>query len=119
MPTSVGIRELKANLSSYVDQVKAGATVTITEGGKPVGRIVPMKPSLEDKLQQLADSGALAWSGRKLEPRTPSTSRGQAPRKLSGSCPKRMPPVPPGSALPSRCRTAYGTWRYNPRYSGE
>jgi prevent-host-death family protein len=72
MTTAVGIRELKAKLSSYVDQVKAGATVTIMEGGKPVGRIVPMKPSLEDKLQRLVDSGVLAWSGRKLKSRTPS-----------------------------------------------
>ncbi len=72
MPTTVGIRELKAKLSSFVDQVKAGATVTITEGGKPVGRIVPMKPSLEDKLQHLSDTGVLAWSGKKLRPRSPS-----------------------------------------------
>lgn len=70
MTTTVGIRELKAKLSSYVDQVKAGATVTITEGGKPVGRIVPMQPSLEDKEQQLVDSGILAWSGRQFRPRT-------------------------------------------------
>jgi prevent-host-death family protein len=82
MPTTVGIRELKAKLSSYVDQVKAGATVTITQGGKPVGRIVPMKPSLEDKLQQLAGSGVLAWSGRKLKPRRPSI-KPQGGRTLS------------------------------------
>jgi prevent-host-death family protein len=82
MPTTVGIRELKANLSSYVDQVKAGATVTITEGGKPVGRIVPMKLSLDEKLQQLADTGVLAWSGRKLKPRKPSV-KPQGGRTLS------------------------------------
>lgn len=71
MPT-VGIRELKEKLSVYVDQVKAGYTVTITEGGKPVGRIVPVRSSLEDKEQQLADSGLLAWSGRPFRPRMPS-----------------------------------------------
>lgn len=71
MPT-VGIRELKEKLSVYVDQVKAGYTVTITEGGKPVGRIVPVSPSLEDKEQQLIDSGAIAWSGRPFRPRMPA-----------------------------------------------
>jgi prevent-host-death family protein len=76
-PTTVGIQELRAQLGRYVDQVKAGGTVTITEGGKPVGRIVPVKPSLEDKEQKLIDSGLLAWSGRKLSPRSPSiTPRG-------------------------------------------
>jgi prevent-host-death family protein len=72
MPTTVGIRELKARLSSYMDQVKAGATVTVTERGKPVGRIVPVRPALEDKLHQLAQEGTLSWSGRKLGPRAPS-----------------------------------------------
>jgi prevent-host-death family protein len=69
---TVGIQELRAELGRYVDQVKAGGTVTITEDGKPVGRIVPVKPSLEDREQQLVDSGILAWSGRKLRPRSPS-----------------------------------------------
>jgi prevent-host-death family protein len=72
MSKTVGIREFKAKLSSYVDRVKAGETVTITERGRPVGRIVPVRPALEDKLQQLAEAGVLSWSGRKLEPKMPS-----------------------------------------------
>jgi len=55
MPTTVGIREVKAKLSSYVDQVKAGATVTITERGKPVGRIV--EPGSEE-VERLIARGA-------------------------------------------------------------
>ena len=65
---TVGIRELKARLSSYVRQVKSGATVVITERGKPIGRIVPLSPSLEDRLQELTDAGLVAWSGRRLSP---------------------------------------------------
>jgi prevent-host-death family protein len=68
---TVGIRQLKERLSHYVEQVKAGATVVITERGTPVGRIVPVAPSLEDRLQQLADAQLLAWSGRKLGPQAP------------------------------------------------
>lgn len=68
---TVGIRQLKEQLSHYVEQVKAGATVVITERGTPVGRIVPVAPSLEIRLQQLADAQLLAWSGRKLVPREP------------------------------------------------
>jgi len=64
--TSVGIREFKAQLSSYVRQVKAGATLVITDRGEPVGRIVPMSPSAEERLAMLARVGLVAWSGNKL-----------------------------------------------------
>ncbi|MEJ2737607.1 MAG: type II toxin-antitoxin system prevent-host-death family antitoxin [Anaerolineae bacterium] len=70
---TVGIRELKAHLSSYLRQVKAGATVVITERGKPVGRILPMSPSLETRLQELAEAGLTAWNGHKLTPMAPVT----------------------------------------------
>jgi prevent-host-death family protein len=69
--TMVGIRELKTRLSTYMQQVKAGATVVITERGKPIGRIVPLSPSVEDRVQKLVQAGLLAWSGRKLAPLTP------------------------------------------------
>lgn len=69
--TTVGIRELKARLSNYMRQVKAGATLVVTERGKPIGRIVPIKPSKEAKLQELIQAGVLAWSGRKLVPMAP------------------------------------------------
>jgi prevent-host-death family protein len=69
---TVGIRELKARLSNYVQQVKAGATLVITEHGKPVGRIVPVQPSLEVRLHELRQTGLIAWSGRKLTRRSPA-----------------------------------------------
>jgi prevent-host-death family protein len=75
---TVGIRELKAHLSSYVRQVKSGASVVITERGKPVGRIVPIGPSLESRLQELREAGLAAWSGRRLSPIAPvAHSRGE------------------------------------------
>jgi prevent-host-death family protein len=63
---TVGIRELKARLSSYLKDVKAGSTLVITERGKPIGRIVPIKPSVEAQMQELLQTGLVAWSGRKL-----------------------------------------------------
>ena len=54
--TTVGIRELKAQLSAYVQRVKAGDTVVITERGKAVGRIVPIERSVEERLQDLIAS---------------------------------------------------------------
>lgn len=69
--TTAGIRELKARLSSYMQQVKAGTILVITERGKPVGRIAPIKPSAEARMQELLQSGVVAWSGRKLAPMAP------------------------------------------------
>jgi len=68
----VGIRELKAHLSEYLRKVKAGGTVVITERGKPMGQILPLGETLEEKMQRLQDEGFLTWSGKKLEPRQPS-----------------------------------------------
>ncbi len=71
MQTTVGIRDLKARLSHYVRQVKSGETVIITERGKPVGRIVPIEKSLDEKMQELVDSGFMTWSGKKIKSSKP------------------------------------------------
>lgn len=69
---TVGIRELKERLSGYIRQVEAGATVTITVHGKPVGRIVPLGQPLEDRIREAIQAGWVAWSGHKLVPRAPT-----------------------------------------------
>jgi prevent-host-death family protein len=53
--------------------VKSGQTITVTERGKPVGRIVPIEQeqSLEDRLKAMAEAGLLEWNGKKLEPMEP------------------------------------------------
>ena len=68
---TVGIRDLKAQLSKHIQQVKAGETVIITERGKPIGRLVPTEPSTEVRLKELEQAGMLAWSGRKLQSSAP------------------------------------------------
>jgi prevent-host-death family protein len=63
---TVGIRELKARLSSYIRQAKAGGSVVITDRGEPVARLVPVGQSLEDRMEDLVEAGLIAWSGQKL-----------------------------------------------------
>ena len=63
---TVGIRELKARLSSYVRQARSGASVIITDHGEPVARLVPMGRSLEDRMEDLVDAGLITWSGKNL-----------------------------------------------------
>lgn len=67
----VGIRELKAKLSSYIQEVKKGNSVVITERGRTVGRIMPPQESLEDRVRDLVRSGIASWSGKRLKPGRP------------------------------------------------
>lgn len=79
---TVGIRDLKAQLSTYVQRVKAGDTLIITERGKPVGRIVPLERSLKDRLLELVAAGVVDWNGQKLEPVAP-IARTRGPRTVA------------------------------------
>ena len=65
METTVGIRELKANLSAYLQKVKEGATIVITEHGKPIGRLTPLPKSRQERIQAMIDAGLIRWSGKK------------------------------------------------------
>jgi prevent-host-death family protein len=38
----VGIKELRDGLSRYLARVREGGTITITDHGKPIARIVPV-----------------------------------------------------------------------------
>lgn len=62
--SSVGIKELKAKLSSYVDRVHSGEQVIITAHGEEVAMLVPI--SRERRIiKSLMESGLAQWSGDK------------------------------------------------------
>ena len=67
----VGTRELKSKLSEYMRRVKGGETIIVTEHGKTIGQIIPVKPTIEEKLQAVVDSGLAEWNGKKLMPGNP------------------------------------------------
>lgn len=47
----VGIKELRENFRSYLERVKSGEEVLVTERGKPIARITPhSRPSKRDEL---------------------------------------------------------------------
>lgn len=70
----VGVRELKTHLSEYMQRVKAGQTVVITERGKPIGRIVPAERTLEERIRVLLQAGLAEWNGQKFDPSPPQVS---------------------------------------------
>ena len=54
----VGVRELKNQLSRYIDQVREGKEVIVTEHGRPVARLAPLEET-DRRLQALIDAGAV------------------------------------------------------------
>jgi prevent-host-death family protein len=52
----VGVRELRQNLSVYLDRVKAGESLTVTERGTEVARLVPL-PAGGSTLDRLIAEG--------------------------------------------------------------
>ena len=67
----VGIRELKNKLSDYLRRVKAGETIIVTEYGRTIGQLIPVKPSIEEKILSMVDAGQADWNGKKLPPHQP------------------------------------------------
>lgn len=63
----VGIRELRANLSAFVDRVKNGEDVILTERGRPVAKITRPGDALS-KLEQLIASGEVTPAKRPKRP---------------------------------------------------
>lgn len=60
----VGVRELKAHLSRYLADARAGERIVITARGERVAELVPVSPELKT-LAQLAQQGCVSWSGRR------------------------------------------------------
>lgn len=64
---TIGIRALKAHLSEYLEKIQNGASVTVTERGRPVARMVPIDTPPSEPLLGLLRAGRVAWSGCKVQ----------------------------------------------------
>jgi prevent-host-death family protein len=52
---TVGVRELRQNLSRYLERVKEGETLTVTERGHEVARLVPSHSAVDPYYLKLAE----------------------------------------------------------------
>ena len=73
--STVGVRELRQNLSRYLERVKTGETLTVTEHGREVARLIPSYPDVDPFYMELAEkygasipTGDLLEASRKLPP---------------------------------------------------
>jgi prevent-host-death family protein len=63
---NVGVRELRDGLSRHLAEVRAGRTVTVTDHGEPIARIVPIgRPT---RLEQLVAEGKVRSARRPKRP---------------------------------------------------
>lgn len=80
MSTVISQREMRNSSSEVLRRVEAGEELTITNRGRPVARLVPIRPSALDEL--LAEGAARAalsddpWS--ELPPAAPTTVTSEA-----------------------------------------
>ena len=58
-PARVGVREVRQNLSVYLDRVKAGETLEVTEHGRPVARLTPLPPGRVSIVDRLIAEGRI------------------------------------------------------------
>jgi len=65
---TASVSELKARLSEYLNQVKAGMEVLITDRGKPVARLAPIPRSkdLKESLVRMEKQGLIKLGSGKL-----------------------------------------------------
>ena len=120
-PVEVGVRDLKNNLSRYLDRVSDGLEIVVTERGRPVARLL----RIDEPADRLAD---LIAAGLVRPPRTRDRRLAPAhPRRGLGERPRRRPaPVityvdasvlikilidEPGTTRPGACGPLPRSWR--------
>ncbi|HET7573836.1 MAG TPA: type II toxin-antitoxin system prevent-host-death family antitoxin [Solirubrobacterales bacterium] len=64
---SVGVRELRQNLSRYLSRVKEGESLSVTERGREVARLTPSGPADSPIARLVAERGATMPRGNLLE----------------------------------------------------
>jgi len=93
MAESVGVRELRQNLSKYLERVKAGEPLTVTERGRVVASLVP--------------SGASADAYVELAGRFGSTVPIERIDAIAARLPKRSAPAGTTDAFLAESRAAH------------
>ncbi len=78
---SIGIRELRQNASRYLRQVERGETFEVTDRGRPVARLVPIKS--QSTRERLIAEGRLTPAKGKLSDLPPPLEPKPGERPLS------------------------------------
>lgn len=75
----VGVRELRQNLSVYLERVKQGETLEVTEYGRPVAQLGPRRAKPISIIDQMIADGRITpatFDHRKIPPPPPNPDPG-------------------------------------------
>ena len=61
----ISVRELKGNLSKYLQLSQTGEPIVIASHNKPVARLTPLPSQGGSGVKNLPASGLVEWDGRK------------------------------------------------------
>lgn len=56
---SIGVRELRQNASKYLDRVKRGESIEVTERGVPVAVLGPVPAVTKSRYEELVEQGRI------------------------------------------------------------
>ncbi|MEX0991883.1 MAG: type II toxin-antitoxin system prevent-host-death family antitoxin [Actinomycetota bacterium] len=76
-PKGVSLTELRDDLGRYVDRASSGEEITITDRGRPVARLSPLRDAVDELIAQ-------GRARPPLRPRRPASER-PAPIKVKGT----------------------------------
>ena len=90
MKRPVGVREMRQNLSVYLDRVKAGETLHVTEYGQVVALLAPLPAQRLTTFERLVREGRATAPAGSLKNRRPPQSGAErrAPKKSWMNCAK-------------------------------
>lgn len=67
----IGVRDLRAQLSSVLRRVERGERVKVTSRGRPVAEIVPVGPERSETMRRLIAEGKVTPASRPLPKEPP------------------------------------------------
>lgn len=80
MAETVGVRELRQNLSKYLERVKEGEAFVVTERGQEVARLTPSERYATPLAELIAERGATIPQGKPWDVLLPPVEPAGGPR---------------------------------------
>lgn len=65
---SIGVRELRQNASKYLERVKRGESIEVTERGVPIAVLGPVPVDKKSRYQQMVEQGLITPAQGDLSP---------------------------------------------------
>jgi antitoxin (DNA-binding transcriptional repressor) of toxin-antitoxin stability system len=108
-PARVGVRELRQNLSVYLDRIKGGETLEVTEHGHAVALLTPLPRTTRPTLDRLIAEGRVTPGTGDLLAYLRANPRARSePSTAAAAPPARATPAARATATPAAAMPTTG-----------